>query len=191
MVPRVAFPPTTSLTSQTTVFGVMGTYAPNCCVEPSSTVEFLGQISIAPETCARASPPVSTHTSRSTDATPQPNPRHRFPNRTTPAVGNRPTRWECLPSPGIRVAVAAPCFPGLPGLPGLPAVGIWSQWCTWEGTLMNDAVRKVKLPQGRCGDSLPINANASNTSLRQPEGRVEPPSARQGRPPRPERGKVR
>lgn len=37
---------------------------------------------------------------------------------------------------------------------------------------MDDAGGKVKLPQGRYGDSLPINANARNTSLRQPEGRV-------------------
>ena len=54
---------------------------------------------------------------------------------------------------------------------------------------MNGAVGIVKLPQGECGNYLPINANTSNTSLRHSEGRVEPLFKQQRVPPGPERGK--
>lgn len=56
---------------------------------------------------------------------------------------------------------------------------------------MNDAGGKVELPQGECGNYLPINAYNRNTSLRQPEGRVDAPPAQQGIAPRPDWDNVR
>ena len=54
IVPKVAFPPTTSLTSQTIVLGLIGTYALNCRVLVTSRDEFAGYTEMLPATCALA-----------------------------------------------------------------------------------------------------------------------------------------
>ena len=54
MVPTVALPPVVPFTSQTTVFGEIGTYALNCCVEVTSSDDFVGYTTMPPATCARA-----------------------------------------------------------------------------------------------------------------------------------------